>query len=224
MKKVNSNEFSCFPRSARKKAMVFVDANNFYHCVKSVKQPREIDFLKLGNLLCKIKGFDFIKMQWYASIPDIREDKEAYKKHLGFLVSLEKKGIKVVKRKLQKASKFEIRKKKEKIFNKIRFCQDCKKLFEKFIHLIIQTKKEKGIDVWCAVDMIKYCLINGDCDICILISGDADFVPSLNLIKENGKEVLVASVHKGFSKELRDNFEYFIIKEETLNKCLRNYK
>ena len=63
--------------------------------------------------------------------------------------------------------------------------------------------------------------MKGDCDICILISGDADFVPALNLIKENGKNVLVSSVHEGFSKELRDNFEYFVIKEKTLNKCLR---
>ena len=29
--------------------------------------------------------------------------------------------------------------------------------------MIIQTKKEKGIDVWCAVDMIKYCLENFNC-------------------------------------------------------------
>ncbi len=162
-------------------------------------------------------------MIWYASIPDLKEDPRDYYSHLSFLDALERKGIKVVKRKLQKASKFEINKKKNKIFSKIKFCNNCKKLFEKFIHLIIQTKKEKGIDVWCAVDMIKYCLMNGDCDVCILISGDADFVPALNLLKDHGKDVLVASVHQGFSKELRDNFEYFVIKTETLNKCLRNY-
>ncbi len=207
-----------------KKAMVFVDANNLYHCVKSIKQPHEIDFLKLGKLLCKIKRYEFIKMIWYASIPDLEEDPKDYYSHLSFLDALERKGIKVIKRKLQKASKFEINKKKNKIFSKINFCYNCKRLFEKFIHLIIQTKKEKGIDVWCAVDMIRYSLMNGDCDICVLISGDADFVPALNLIKENGKDVLVASVHEGFSKELRDNFEYFVIKEKTLNKCLREWK
>jgi len=206
-----------------KKAMVFVDANNFYHCVKSIKQPHDIDFLKLGKLLCKIKKYNFIKMVWYASIPDLKEDPNDYYAHLSFLDALERKGIKIVKRKLQKASKFEINEKKKKIFSKIKFCRNCKKLFEKFIHLIIQTKKEKGIDVWCAVDMIKYCLIKKDCDICILVSGDADFVPALNLIKEGGKGVLVTSVHRGFSKELRDNFEYFVIKEKTLNKCLRDY-
>lgn len=27
-----------------------------------------------------------------------------------------------------------------------------------------------------------------------------------------------------FSKELRDRFEYFILKRETLNKCLRDWK
>ena len=160
-------------------------------------------------------------MRWYASIPDIREDKEGYKKHLGFLVALEKQGIKVVRRKLQKASKSEINNKRNKIFEKISFCDKCRELFERFIHLFISTKKEKGIDVWCAVDMIKYCLMDESCEVCVLISGDADFVPALNLIKKNGKEVLVASVHRGFSKELRDKFEYFVMKEETLEKCLR---
>ncbi len=52
----------------------------------------------------------------------------------------------------------------------------------------------------------------------------ADFIPSLELIKDKEKEVLVASVPSGFSKELRDKCEYFIIKRKTLNKCLKKWK
>ena len=205
-----------------KKAIVFVDANNFYHCVKNIMNPREIDFLKLGKTLCKIKNFDFVEMVWYASIPDIKDGENIYYSHMSFLNHLEKQGIKVVKRKLQKASKLEIRDKKNKIFDRINFCNTCKSLIEKFIYLFVPIKKEKGIDVWCAVDMIKYSCIDNLCDVCILISGDADFVPALSIIKEKEKNVLVSSVHKGFSKELRDNFEYFVIKEKTLDKCKRN--
>ena len=207
-----------------KRAIVFVDANNFYHCVKKIKSPSDLDIQKLADFLCKVKNFNLIEIRWYASIPDIREGIEVYNRHRGFLIELEKRGIKVVRRRLQKHSEKEMNKKKMDIFNKVKFCDTCKLLFEKFINLFFSDKKEKGIDVWCAVDMIKYSCMKKKCDVCILISGDADFVPALSLIKEEGKDVLVASPHFGFSKELRDNFEYFVLKEKTLNKCLRKLK
>jgi len=144
---------------------------------------------------------------------------------MSFLNHLEKKEIKVITRKLQRLSNKEITKNKQKTINNLELCDTCKELVESvFLDLADIKKKEKGIDVWLAVDMIKYCLMNKKCDVCILISGDADFVPALTLIKEENKDVLVASVPSGFSKELRDKFEYFILRKETLQKCLKKYK
>ncbi|NIA02571.1 MAG: NYN domain-containing protein [Nitrospirae bacterium] len=80
------------------------------------------------------------------------------------------------------------------------------------------NQKEKGIDVWIAIDMVKEA-IQENIDVCVLISGDADFVPAFNLIKDIGKNVLSCAVPRGYSNELRQKFPYYILKKEDLNKC-----
>jgi uncharacterized LabA/DUF88 family protein len=205
-----------------KRAILFVDANNWYHNTKKIFNPGNIDIIKIANLLCKIKGFSLSEIRWYASIPNIADGEKMYYKHMSFLEKLEKNGIKVITRKLQRLSNKEAIKNKNKIIKNIGLCSSCRRLIESAFFMPEIQKKEKGIDVWLAIDMIKFCLIDKSNDICILISGDADFVPALTLIKENKRDVLVASSPYGFSKELRDKFEYFILRKETLEKCFRS--
>ena len=100
----------------------------------------------------------------------------------------------------------------------------CRKKNIHFLDLADIKKKEKGIDVWVAIDMIRESVIDKNCDACILISGDADFTPALEIIKSHGIEVLTAMVPWGYSTELRQKFEYFILNQEILKKCLRDYK
>ncbi len=86
----------------------------------------------------------------------------------------------------------------------------------------LKIKIEKGVDVLIASDMIRKTLVEKECQVCILISGDADFIPSMQIIKEAGYEVITCSVKYGYSNELRQGkFRYFIIKEEDLKKCLK---
>lgn len=208
-----------------KKAILFIDANNWYHNVKNYYKPGDIDIPKIADFLCRVKKFKLVEIRWYASVPNIADGEVMYYRHMSFLEHLEKQGIKVITRKLQRLSNKEILKKKKQIIEGLDLCKTCNPLVEsEFLSLADIQKKEKGIDVWCAVDMIKYCLMDGKCDVCILISGDADFVPALNLIKDKNKDVLVACVPSGFSKELRDKFEYFILRKETLSKCLKEWK
>ena len=208
-----------------KKAIVFVDANNWYHNVKNLFKPGDIDIQKLSKFLCSVKGFMLVDVYWYASKPSIEDGEKMYYSHLSFLSHLEKKGVHVLSRKLQRLSNEELRKQRVDKINNLDLCDSCKPLVESvFLDLADLKKKEKGIDVWCAIDMVDKSCMKKDCDVCILISGDADFVPALNLIKREGKDVVVASVPFGFSKELRDKFEYFILRKETLMKCLRGYR
>jgi len=44
-----------------KNAIVFVDANNWYHNVKKFFEPGQVDILKLAEFLCKVKGYDLIR-------------------------------------------------------------------------------------------------------------------------------------------------------------------
>ena len=208
-----------------KKAIVFVDANNWYHNVKKIFQPGIIDIKKVAEFLCKVKNYELIQIRWYASIPSIKDGETNYYKHMSFLKHLEKKGIKVIKRKLQMLSNKEIINKKRDIIENLDLCKHSKPIVESvFLDLSDIKRKEKGIDVWIAVDMIKKSIINKECNVCILISGDADFVPSLDIVKNKNIEVLTASVPFGYSSELRRKFPYFILRKETLERCFADYK
>ena len=208
-----------------KGAIVFVDANNWYHNLKSIFKPSKISIVKISNLICKNLKLDLKEVRWYASIPDITDGKEDYYNHINFLALLEKEGVKVITRKLQRLSAKEILKKKRETIDSLDLCDNCKPLIEaSFLDLAGIKRKEKGIDVWIAIDMIKKSMIDNECDVCILISGDGDFVPAVKLIKKAGKVVLSAFVPFGYSSELRKSTPYFIIRKETLIKCFRDYK
>lgn len=208
-----------------KKAIVFVDANNWYHNVKKFFSPGHIDIMKVADFLCNVKKYELVQIRWYASTPSIKDGESMYYKHMSFLNGLEKKGIKVITRKLQMLSNKEIIGQRQHAINNLDLCKNCKPLVESvFLDLADFKRKEKGIDVWVAVDMIKKSIIDKECDVVILISGDADFVPSLNIIRDKQIEILTASVPFGYSSELRRNFPYFILRKETLEKCFVDYK
>lgn len=208
-----------------KKAIVFVDANNWYHNVKKFFNPGDVDVVKVAEFLCNVKKYELVQIRWYASIPSIADGEPMYYRHMAFLESLEKKGVKVITRKLQRLSNEEVMKKRKETIDNLDLCKTCKPLVESaFLDLTDLKKKEKGIDVWVAVDMIREAIIDKNCEICILISGDADFVPALNLVKSRGKEILTAMVPWGYSSELIKTFPFFILRKETLMKCLRDYK
>ena len=85
-----------------------------------------------------------------------------------------------------------------------------------------KTRKEKGIDVMIAVDMLNICVLRDECDCCILISGDTDFIHAAEIINGYGKEVLSAFIPRGYSTELRSKLRFFVMKESFLRKnCLK---
>lgn len=172
-----------------KKAIVFVDGNNFYHNIKKIiEKPRKISFKKLANLICSHFNLELVEINYYNSIPSSSE-KETYQKHLSFLEELKSEGINVKVREL---------------------------------HGRGNHKREKGVDILITTDMIDTCLIKNKCDVCILITGDADFVPVMQMIKDAKKETIVSSIYSGFSRRFREgNFRYWILKKEDILGCLR---
>lgn len=207
-----------------KKAIFFFDANNWYHNVKKYYNPSEIDIRKLANLFCKLKGYELVEIRWYASVPSISDGENIYYKHVAYLDNLEKKGIKVIRRKLQKLSNKEILKQKREIIDGLDLCDSCSELVEsQFLDLADVKRKEKGIDMWIGIDMLNLSVIEKKCNVCVLVSGDADYVPALNIIKDKGIEVLTTMTSIGYSKELIDNFPFFILRKETLLRCFKDY-
>jgi len=134
--------------------------------------------------------------------------------------------------------RFNIQIKQIKYYNSIPNKEDIKrynshksfldKLTSKGVHVYTRElhgkknyEREKGVDILIATDMIKFCLINSECDVCIIIIGDADFLPVMQLIKDSKKEAIVSSVFKGFSQKFREGkFRYLILKKEDILNCL----
>ena len=207
-----------------KRAIIFVDANNWYHNVKHYFKPGDIDIVKLKELIAKENNLEIIEIRWYASMPNRKDNELIYKRQRAFLGNLQKQGIKIITRKLQSLSTKELKKKRQDYMESWDLCNVCKPIVEEsFLDIADHHTKEKGIDVWIAIDMVKEA-ITENIDCVVLISGDADFVPAFNLIKEVGKDVLSCSVPSGYSNELRQKFPFLILKREKLNKCLRDYR
>jgi len=175
----------------KRNAIIFIDGSNWYHNLKSIVKPSKIDIKKLSEFICNKFNLDLNEVRYYNSIPNIKDSREVYYKHLEFLEDLEKSGIIVRTRKLKEIKKLGI-------------------------------KIEKGIDVLIASDMIRKTLVNKKCQVCILISGDADFITAMQIIKDSGFEAITCSVLKGYARELlQGKFRYLILKKEDLDKCIK---
>ncbi|MFA5020076.1 MAG: NYN domain-containing protein [Candidatus Pacearchaeota archaeon] len=207
-----------------KKAIIFVDANNWYHNIKKTFNPSDIDIIKLSNLIGKEKKLDILEVRWYASMPNMQDNELIYKRQRAFIGHLQKQGVKIITRKLQRLSTKEIKRKRQELLDSWDLCSVCKPIVEaSFLDISEHNQKEKGIDVWIAIDMVKEAL-QKDTSCCVLISGDADFVPAFDLINGIGKEVLSCFVPRGYSNELRQEFPYLILTKEILNNCFKDYK
>ena len=114
-------------------------------------------------------------------------------------------------------------------YKHIKFLEELKKQ-----EIIVQTRKlkkiakekiviEKGVDVLISADMIKKSLVDKDCEVCILISGDSDFIPVMEIIKDSKKEAITCSVLQGYARELlQGKFRYLILtKEDIMDNCLK---
>lgn len=81
---------------------------------------------------------------------------------------------------------------------------------------------EKGVDIYLAVDMLKYAY-NNVYDIAILISSDGDFAEAVNAVKELGKHVEYAHFATGKSKHLMDCCDKStLLTAEILATCLNH--
>ncbi len=209
----------------KSKAVIFIDGNNLYHNLRDMKiKPGNIDFRKLASFVVDHFKCSLKEVGYYNSVPDIRDGKELYFSHLRFIDNLKKiPKFTIHTRKLQVHSTKELLKEKKELIDSMDLCKNCKSIVETNILDTIGhvKKKEKGIDVMLAVDLVEYAIKN-KVDCLIVFSGDADFIPAMNLAKRNGIKVFSVSLAKGYSKELREKFKFFVIgKNMILENCLK---
>mgnify|MGYP001766182003 CR=1 FL=1 len=206
-------------------ATVFIDGNNLYHNTRSMGfAPGRIDFESLVRLVCAHFGARPKSVYYYNSVPDISDGDERYYLHQKFLSGLRRiEGFEVMTRKLQKQSNAGLIADRVGEARSAGFCAQCLQLMERLCSRCIGpvTKREKGVDVAIAVDMLNTCVLKDEADMCILISGDADFIPALDIVRSRGKEVASASVHRGYSYNLRQKHRYFVLGPRELTSVLK---
>ncbi len=208
-----------------KEAVIFIDGNNLYHNLKQMRiKPNNLDFEKFTEFICKHFKVLLKEVRYYNSIPTLRDGKELYFSHLKFIDELKKlQKFSVNTRKLQVHSTKELIKEKKELIESMDLCNSCKPIVEQNMLDIIGNvkKKEKGVDVMLAVDLIDYS-INKKSNVLILVSGDADFIPALEMAKKNNSEVLSASLAKGYSREVREKFVFFVLgRNIIMENCLK---
>ena len=103
-----------------------------------------------------------------------------------------------------------------------------KPFFDALVNLGIETRikdlqeyygglKKADWDVGIAVDAIK---ASDGVDVIVLISGDGDYVPLVDYLKNHGKRVEVIAFGKSTSSKLREAADEFIDLEESVDKYL----
>jgi len=177
------------------RVVIFIDGSNFYYGLKSVygdsKEFSDFNFRKLGDIL--IEDRKLIRIFYYNASLDFKEGQERYWKQQRFFERLKNtEKLRLVLSKLQK--------------RRI-------KGTEEYYHRI------KGDDVNLASEMIKGAY-EGIFDTAILISGDGDFVPAVNIVQDKGKEVENIYFRNSLSWHLKQTCDKSIkLTKEILDKC-----
>ena len=208
-----------------KKVIIFIDGNNLYHNLKQMKiKPSNINFKKLTEFIAEHFNLELKEVRYYNSMPTLRDGKDLYFSHLKFVDSLRKISRFIIyTRKLQVHSTKELLREKQELINSMDLCNNCKPIVEQNILDTIGNvkKKEKGVDIMLAVDLVESAIKN-EANAFIVLSGDADFIPAMKLVKNNKKEIFSSSLAKGYSRELRKSFRFFVLgKNMIMENCLK---
>jgi uncharacterized LabA/DUF88 family protein len=162
-----------------KRAALFIDNSNFYHALKDSRRlpfpPSDYD--KLFEILAKQFKLELKEVTVYDAVKDISKEPLQYaaqqKFHSGLRNLVPKWPVNIKTRKLKYR----------------RVGKDL-------------LPEEKGVDVLLVVDAIKTAL-SKSVDSIIVLSGDADFVPLIEFVKNLKVETINLHLYSGSSTELR---------------------
>lgn len=144
--------------AAEDRVMLFIDGSNFYHGLKTTGSNR-ISFQKFADKLCH--GRKLVSIEYYNCPLNQQHDPNGYSGQLRF-------------------------------FNAIKKIPKLNLHLARLVPRRDVTKKhtaiiEKGLDVMLAIHMFKHA-ISDNYDVAILVSGDGDFAPAVELIRRAYKK------------------------------------
>lgn len=189
---------------------IFIDGSNFYFAMKKAFGKAQIKFDALAAKLTeRVPNRRLVRVYYYNAASEQDMDSDHYKKQQRFFERLRRtpylqlKLGRLERRPIDWGSlSIEQRQKVEK---------------ELGAPLPQHTYVEKGVDVQMSVDMLQLA-VAATYDVAILISGDGDFAPAVEAVKQLGKHVELGRVRDWPCSRLRDVCDVEVLIDESLLK------
>jgi uncharacterized LabA/DUF88 family protein len=143
------------------RATFYIDGFNLYHGIKEDSKAREYKWLNLWSLAESrlMPGHELKRVLYFTSLPDWNQGKR--RRHESYMAALRSVGVEVVLSRFQRDEQL---------------CYGhCGQLFYKYV--------EKMTDVRIATTMIRDAVLD-QTDWVYLVSGDADQVPAIHILRE----------------------------------------
>jgi len=206
----------------RKKCFLFIDSSNLYH---GLKQNKLFDYFKYDWFYNELsKKFDIQKSFFYDAIKSFSIEPDQYAAQQRFHERVKKQipGLVIRHRKLKY---IKVDNRVEKAKKNTAFCNGCKIKLEDFLKKsgLHKLSKEKGIDILLVADLLKGAF-QEKYELALLVTGDADFVPAVELVQLLKKDVVNIHCYAGSSSELRNKCDSHIkIDSDAKGKCFLKY-
>lgn len=207
---------------APKKATLFIDSSNTYHRLKENNLYKTFSYKWLCEELSK--KFNIGRVFLYDAIKNYNLEPKQFSEQQKFHEKLKKEipNLTIRQRKLKYLTKDD---KIEKAKKDCGFCTKCIRKTEDFLRKagLRKLSKEKGIDVLLVADMIKYAF-QDKYETALLLTGDADFIPAVELAQSFKKEVINIHCYAGSSGDLRNSCDsHTLITSDAKGKCFLKY-
>ncbi len=157
------------------KSVVLIDAENVLKSWDRYCKRRGIrERIDYVKLINKLsENTNLLRAYFYDGLPDVLPSRKK-----GFLDALSRSGIQL-RTKILRSRPY--------------ICQNCGSKEERLV--------QKGVDVSLATDILRHAW-QRTCDVCIIVSGDEDYKDAIDVAKDKGVKVWVASFRHNLAKEV----------------------
>ena len=153
------------------KALLLIDGGYLDFLQRSLGSPR-LDYGRMANAICAHFGFSLLRCVYFNCLPYLssnptQEEQEAYRRKEGFY------------QRLERLDRFEVKQ------GRLAFRGHDENTGKPVL-------EQKQVDVLLAIEMV-YAAARRSVDAIVLLSGDGDFLPAVELVKREG--LTIALVH-----------------------------
>ena len=192
-----------------KRYFLFIDSSNVYH---ALKKSGFLEFFSYKKLFEEFsKKFSIQEIYFYDAIKNRVIEPQGYSRQQAFHEKLVKE-MPCVSLRTRKLRYLGFAERLDAGLAELNLCQKCFVKIKQLLALLglFKVSMEKGIDILLGADVIKAAFEN-KFDGALLFSGDADFVPAVELVQELGKEVINIHFYSGSASELRQKCNAHIL-------------